>query len=127
MNQPPYNRILEQSEGPLLCIEVKEPVRLDAYKNSYLPHIEKNLAEFDHLDMLFYYPDRENFLGWEEEAADLNLQKFTEFGRKVHKIALVDAPEKVVLRWNLMQPLFGGEVKTFEKDQFDQALAWVKD
>ena len=120
------NRIMEQSEGPLLCVEAADAVTLDYYKNFYLPPLERIFAEFGHASILFYYPDRESFPGWSEEAADLNIEKLTEFGRKIRKVALIDPPEKVASRWKLLLPLISGELKIFGHGQLDDALAWVE-
>lgn len=120
------NRIMKQTEGPLLCVEAADAVTLDYYQNHYLPPLEKIFAEFGHASILFYYPDRESFPGWSEEAADLNIQKLTEFGRKISKVALIDPPEKVASRWTLLQPLISGEIRIFGHGQLDDAMTWIK-
>lgn len=127
MTETNNNRVMEQSEGSLLCVEAADAVTLDYYQNFYLPPLEKIFAKFGHASILFYYPDRDSFPGWSEEAADLNIQKLTEFGRKIQKVALVDPPEKVASRWNLLSPLISGDIKIFGKGQLDQALAWIKE
>lgn len=125
MNQP-ENRVMEESEGPVLCLEVTTKVTLDAYQNMYIPALSDIFERFGEVRVLYYYPNPENFPGWEEEAAVEDFKNFTEYGHHVKKIALVNAPDKVAQRWDLLSPLLGGPVHEFGKDEFDKALQWIK-
>ena len=121
-----YNRIMEESEGPVLCIEISQPVTLEAYNSMYIPALTKIFLEYGEVRVLYSYTDPENFPGWEPAAAEQDFENLTRHSQHAKKIALVDAPAKVVQRWRVMEPLLGGPVREFKKEQFDEALAWIK-
>ena len=120
------NKIMPESEGPVLCLEVTQPVLLEAYNNMYIPALTSIYEQYGEVRILYYYPSPENFPGWEETAAAQDLKNFTEHGHNVKKVALVNAPNKVAQRWDLMSPLLGGEVREFSVEEFDTALKWIK-
>ena len=117
---------MPQSEGNVLCIEAKDIVTLDYYTNIFLKNLCKIFEDYGDARLLFYYPDPDNFPGWESAAAELDLSKFAEYSGRITKVALIDPPEKVSQRWDFRLPLLGGEFREFEKGELDQALDWIK-
>lgn len=122
----PYNKYLDNSEGPVLCIEVRHPVSYEQYTTMYIPSLTERYKKYGEVRVLYYYPEPDKFPGWEPEAAEEDLKNFTTHGKAVTKIALINAPYKVAQRWDLMSPLLGGPVREFEDGEFDEALAWIK-
>ncbi len=120
------NRLMEESEGPVLCIEVNSGVSSKLYNDMYLPAWKKAVEKYGEIRILFYYPTPDQFPGWEEKTAKQDLAHYTEHGRELKKVALVNAPSKVTQRWDLLTPLLGGNVREFEKTDFQEALKWIK-
>lgn len=120
------NRIMEESEGSLLCFEVIHPVMLDSYNSIYADVVTKLYEEYGEVRLLFFYPDPDNFPGWDPQAAAEDLQNHTKRGHIIKKVALINAPAKVAQRWQLIQPLLGGPAREFGEGKFDEALEWVK-
>ncbi len=120
------SRILPESEGPVLALEINEPVTFEIYNNFYLPALRDLFTRYNEVRVLYFYPAPDTFPGWEMEAADLDLKMKTEYGHFAKKVALVNAPPSAVQRWTLVKPLIGGEVKIYKKEELQDALAWVK-
>ena len=121
-----FNRIMEESDGPVLCLEVTKPVTVDGYTKMYWPELESRFNQYGYAKILFHYTDPASFPGWESGAAELDMNRFAEYGRNIKKVALIDAPAKVVQRWELMRQMLGGEIRIFKTDEFDIALDWIK-
>lgn len=124
MTEAKYNRILPESEGNILCLEIGERVTLKNYQEIFEPAMKEILAH--HTDARAVISYTRPFLGWDIDAAEHDIQTMTAVGRNVKKVALVHPPESVISRWQILTPLLGGEVKVFEDGQFKDALDWVK-
>ena len=124
MTEARYNRILPESEGNVLCLEIGERVTLENYRSIFEPAMKDILAR--HADAGAVISYTRPFLGWDIDAAEHDIQTMTAMGRNVKKVALVHPPESVINRWHILKPLLGGEVKIFEEGQFADALAWVR-
>ncbi len=126
MTEVSKNRVLPESEGNVLCVEVAGKVTLAGYDKNYVPELERICRDYGELRLLCSYVDPDNFPGWEEKAAEKDLEKFTKHGHKVKKVALVNAPAKAALKWETIGAMGGGEVRKFKEGEFQEALAWVK-
>lgn len=117
------NRLMEESEGCLLCYTVNQPVDSEGYKNRFLPLAQKIIAEYGELRFFVVY---EEYKGWEEEAARMDVNTAMELGKYYGRMALINPPQSVVFQRKLKDSLYGGEYRIYTMDQFDEALAWVK-
>ena len=118
------NRILPESEGNILCIEIRDKISTDFYHNTLEPAIGKILIENEYIKLLIVHMAPSP--GWEEEAAEKDLRNLAELGHRVQKIALINPPEKTIIKWTTLQPLLSGPVKIFERENMEDALVWIK-
>lgn len=124
MTEAKYNRILPESEGNILCLEIGERVTLRNYQEIFEPAMKNILAHHPEARAVISYT--RPFLGWDIDAAEHDIHTMANVGRNVKKVALIHPPESVINRWQILTPLLGGEVRIFEEGQFDEALAWVR-
>lgn len=68
-----------------------------------------------------------HFKGWEPEAADSSWRSIIKFGKHARKLAYVNPTDKKILQMKLSKALFKGEVRFFNQDDLDQALAWISE
>lgn len=115
---------MPESESNVFCLEIADRVTLSIYENVLEPAVRKIIAEYGDIKILLYYSGP--FPGWDIDAAARDLQAMTELGRSVKKVALVNPPEQVLLRWQTLKPLVGGEIKFFTIKECKKALDWVK-
>ena len=120
------NKIMPETAGPVLCLEVRHKVREEFHSSTYIPLLEKMYKEHGEIRILYYYPEPESFPGWEEKAALNDFDYFTANGKRFAKIAIVNAPKNVAQRWDFMSPLLGGELREFDKSELNDAQNWIK-
>ncbi len=121
------NKIMPESEGNLLCIEVRGLVTYEYYIEIYLKSLKQILQDFGKARLLFFYPDPENFIGWEKKAADIDFSTFNEYAKKIEKTAIINPPKSVSQRWDFRMPILGGEFHEFEKaEDLPAAIEWIK-
>jgi hypothetical protein len=120
------NRLMDESGGSLLCIEVHREVEYDYYTGKYLPEWDRIFGEYGELRLLFYYPEPELFIGWDERAAEMDFERHLQRGREVRRVALINPPDQVRARWHILKALIGGELRVFDPEEREAALAWVK-
>lgn len=115
---------MPESEGNVFCLEIADRVTLSTYETVIEPAVRKIITEYGDLKLLLFYSGP--FPGWDMDAAARDLQAMTELGRFVKKIALVNPPEQVLIRWQTLKPLVGGQIKFFTVEECKEALNWVK-
>ncbi len=121
------NKIMPESENNVLCIEVQGLVTYEYYTEMYLANLKKILEKFEKARLLFFYPDPDNFIGWENKAADVDFSTFNQYAKNIEKTAIVNPPAKVSQRWDFRMPVLGGEFREFDKaEDLPDALKWVK-
>lgn len=119
-----FNKITNESSGCLLCIIVDKPISLEGYTQNFLPRAQQIIEEYGELRLLVDY---EFYQGWEEEAARLDMANVIEGGKFLTRIALINPPDRVVFQVKLKEPLLGGEIRIFNRDQLAEAMVWVKE
>lgn len=118
-----FNRLLPESSGATLCYEISKPITVEGYQSNFLEPAKKIIAEYGELRLVLYYID---YKGWEADAARQDLSMNLEMGKYLKKMALVNAPEKEIMARVLRQPLSSGELRFFDKDKLQDAIAWAK-
>ena len=125
-NSSALNRIdvLPQSNHDTVCVTLCGVIGPEDYKNS-LYNTLKTLAESgQYFNLLINYDI--SFKGWDRQAAEMSFRSIIDYGRKARKLAYVNAPDSKMLQIKMTQPLLGGEVRFFETEELDAAIAWVK-
>lgn len=116
------NRLMPESEGPVLCYEITKPISLEGYE-LFLKLVRDILERYGEVRVLMYYSD---YQGWEKGAAEMDFASHIEFGPKLVKLAIVNAPEKEIMARIIRKPLTGAELRFFSEEGLQEALAWIK-
>ena len=119
-----YNRIMPQSEGNVVCLEIADRVTLKTYETVFEPPVHKMIEETGAANILLYYSGP--FPGWDIDAAAHDLESMTKLGRFIKKVALVNPSEQIMVRWQTLKPLISGQIKFFSSEELNTALAWIK-
>ena len=117
------NYLMPESEGPLLCYAVVGAVTEGSYID-FLKQVKDRIATYGEFRLLLDY---QNFLGWEKEAAEMDVTFYIEQGKYMTKFCLVGPPDKEILSKSIASAMIAGELKVFSRDHFAQALAWAKE
>lgn len=67
-----------------------------------------------------------DFQGWEPGAADLSFRAIASLGHTVRRAAYVNAPDSRMLMMKMMQPILNADIRFFETEQQQEAIAWAK-
>lgn len=118
-----YNEIMPESDDRVLCIRITKPITEDGYKNNFLPRIDAMVSKHGGVRLLAWY---DQYKGWEENAAKENMISTILYAGKVRKIALINPPESRLIDAKIKMPVVGGEIKIFNDNEFETALAWVR-
>lgn len=121
--------ILPESEGNVLATKAVGKLTDDDYKDTFLPKIEEIIAAHESVRILFYMDA--DFEGWDAGViwadAKFGLQHMgTALRGGFQKIAVVGGKSWVGKTAELSGYLMRGEVKAYEQNELDQAMAWVK-
>lgn len=117
-----HDEIMNETEGPYLCYWATRTVTDELYSD-YIERVKKSIKDYGEFYLLVAYKD---FPGWTEPAAEKDLSFYTEYGKYMKKLALVNAPEKEIMAKLLRKNIIGGEMKLFSGDRLKDALAWLK-
>ncbi|HTK85896.1 MAG TPA: STAS/SEC14 domain-containing protein [Patescibacteria group bacterium] len=120
----PSVTVLPETDENTLCVEMKGLIRRQDYEKNFRNRILAITSKKRRFNVLIFYAP--SFKGWEPEAADLSLKSIMELGKKINRQACINTPNMVVFRNKLSSALFGGQTRYFDKDNYDEALAWVK-
>ncbi len=118
-----FNRLMPESEGPVLCYEISKPISAQGYEENFLVHVRKIIETYGELRMLNHFT---SYQGWEEQAAQMDLFAHVDLGKYVTKLALVNAPEKEIMARLIRKSLIKGQLRFFGNHQLAEAIAWVK-
>lgn len=116
--------VLPESDETTLCVEMKGLIRRQDYEKNFRNRILDITSKKRRFNVLIFYAP--SFKGWEPEAADLSLKSIMELGKKINRQACINTPNMVVFRNKLSSALFGGETRYFDKNNYNEAMVWVK-
>jgi hypothetical protein len=123
-DKTPTVKVMPESKGRTLCVEMHGSINREDYERNFRNRIIEITKKEPYFNLLFHYtPD---YKGWEPDAADLSFKSIVEMGRKIHRQAYVNPPEKIFFRNALSKPLFSGETRYFPEGQLQEALEWVQ-
>ena len=113
---------LSWSTPQVVAVELRGTIsKADHVKHIRNP-IAKSVEEAGWFNLLMIYND---FVGWEPEAADSSFNTIIDYGRKAHKLAYINPPDKKRLQMKLTKALFSGEVRYYEADEVEEARQWI--
>lgn len=125
MNTLKFNTIMPETDDRTLCILIEKPISAEGYEHNFLPRFKGMLDRNGEARLLVYYKD---FKGWEEEAAEKDMEITSAYGKKIRRFALVNPPRSEIFQKKVKAPLFDPEaLRLFEESELDKALNWVKE
>lgn len=124
METDKFNTIMPETDDRALCIMVDKPISGEGYTVNFLPRFLDIVNRHGEVRLLVYY---KAFQGWEEKAAESDMDLTSRYGKKIRRMALVNPPHSEALQKKLKAPLFDPQaIRLFEEKDLDKALAWVK-
>lgn len=119
-------KILPDSHDDLVIFEYDGYITEKDYKTVLWSLLSETIKKHGALRLVCRFT--ENYDGWEEGAAQANMQNIMEHVGFVKKIAYVNPPSSKVFQTKLLgSKLFNGEIKYYNLDQFDQAEKWANE
>ncbi|MDJ0848254.1 MAG: STAS/SEC14 domain-containing protein [Myxococcota bacterium] len=117
-------KLLPESEGNLIAIQVSGRLTGDDYDREWAPRLREAIEQHGQVRVLVYLD--ETFEGWEASA----IWEETKFGLQnmagIEKAAIVGGPDWVGKLAELFGNVIPGEYKSFETGDLEEAFAWVK-
>lgn len=116
--------ILPQSDEYTLCLLLRGVItRADHQANLAAPMRERIEKNGYYNLVLIYDPD---FEGYTPDGADSSFQSIKEMGLKARRIAYVNPTARKLFQTKITRNMLGGDVRNFEKDDVEKAIAWAK-
>ncbi|MDB5492498.1 MAG: hypothetical protein JWO78_2347 [Micavibrio sp.] len=116
---------LPESDEHTLCIEMKGVITLEDFRVYFERPLREIIGRQGIYSIFAVYSD--NDMKWNEDAADFSFRFYTEIGHYRRKVAFVNAPDSRLLLAKMLQPVIdNGEIRFFDMEQREEALAWVK-
>jgi hypothetical protein len=116
--------VLPESQGNLLGVRVRGKITAQDYEEVLIPRLEDLLQEYRQVRFLCLID--EDFQGMELGAmwddAKFGLQHRKEFD----KMAVVAPARWMAVLVKLFSPIMSGELRTFPREQLQDAWDWVK-
>lgn len=122
MNDSHLDEIMPDTGGCVLCYKATKPVSLELY-NDYIQRAKKCIEAHGEFRLLIYYKD---FPGWDSGAASQDVSFYSEYGKFMKKLCLVNPPDKEITAKVLRKNIIGGEMRIFPEARLQEALDWVK-
>lgn len=123
MTNPKFNPIMDESDDRAVCISVEKPISHEGYTENFLPRLDDMIQKHGEARVLVHFKE---YKGWEENAAMEDMVAFLNYGQRVRKIALVNAPETKKRHLQLAKTLIAGDVEFFDTEHLPNAIDWVK-
>ncbi len=117
-------QILPESSGNVLAIKGIDKLTADDYEKVFIPALTKLIEAEQKINVLFSFD--ENFHGWELGAAWDDIKFGMAHSKDFAKVALVGSPKWVAWITKLSMHLFNCQARTFDNDDFAEALAWLR-
>jgi hypothetical protein len=116
--------ILPESQGNILGVRLTDKVTGDDYEKTFIPALEKVLAEHPKMRCVYYMD--EAFKGWDLGAMWDDATFGFKHRKDFEKIAVIGGPKWAEWGTKLAAHMVSGEVKTFPVDQLQAAWDWIK-
>lgn len=110
---------MPETDETCICVQIEKVISAEGYGQNFLPRLKDMIERTGEIRLLLYY---KNFVGWEGDAAKLDMAAMIDFHGKLKKLAMVNAPHSETLR---ILPS-NGEVRFFDESELARAVLWVK-
>jgi hypothetical protein len=113
-----------ESRGNVICFELDGFVSQEDHRKFLIDPLRTLIKEHGTYRVIMVY--KPGFEGWQPGAAEDNLEIVLECAPVCERAAYVNPPKKKILQMKLSKPMIKFEIRYFETDQFDEALAWIR-
>lgn len=122
----PSITILPQSEGKMVAFQYSGYITKKEYLATLPAAMDATIEKYGRMNVLCSFA--EDYEGWEEEAAQVNMKDVLNRAAFVDKIAYVNPPSSKVFQTKLLgSKIFNGEIKYFNAGDMDKALSWLSE
>lgn len=116
--------ILPETDDKTLCLAMKGAVtRADHYERLVQP-MRDMIEKYGYYNLVLVY--RDDFTGYEPDAAEQSFQTISQLGNYARRIAFVNPTQRKILQTTLLRAQLGQEVMNFNSDELADAIAWAK-
>lgn len=116
------DEIMAETGGPVLCYRATRAVSDELYSD-YIHRVQEAVKAYGEFRLLIHYQD---FPGWDAVAAEKDVGFYSQYGRYMKKLALVNPPDKEVMAKLLRKDIIGGAIRIFSGDRLGEAIDWVR-
>ncbi|HEV7349721.1 STAS/SEC14 domain-containing protein [Telluribacter sp.] len=116
-------RYLDVDKDDLVAVVVSGTLEKDDYEQ-LIPLMEVKISHYGKINL---YWEMEEFEGWNVAAAWQDLKLDVSHANDFRRVAMVGAKKWEDWLTQLMKPFSSAEIKYFDPDERELAMAWVKD
>jgi hypothetical protein len=115
---------LSETSSTMLCLRLTGEITAQDFNDYFDAPLKEMVARNGYYNLYIYYdPD---FSGWSPEAADLSFKCISTYSPKARRLAYVNAPDSRMLMMKMLEPIMNAEIRYYDEEQKEEALAWVK-
>lgn len=116
--------ILPESDDRTLCVNVTGVISAAIFLDFFIKPIRTIIERHGEFNLCAIYTD---YQGWDSDAAEASFKYYAEVGTQGRKLAYVNAPDSRFLLLKMLEPLLpNAEIRFFEPEERDEAIAWAK-
>lgn len=116
--------ILPESDARTICVLFNGPVSRDDHEKYLTGEVARRADKNGFFNLVIVYNDDHHFR--DSEAAEVNIRGLMSYASRCTRAAYVNPTPRKVLQIKLLLPLFAGEVRFFNTEERDLAIAWAK-
>lgn len=116
--------IMRETKGNTLVVKATEMLTRYDYEEVFIPQLKQLIDQFGKIRAVLYLDD--NFIGWELGAAWDDAVFGIQHRHDFDKIALVSDKKWVEWATKVGSFFIDGQIAAYTKEEFQEAVAWVK-
>lgn len=116
--------ILPESDERTICVQFDGPVNREDHEKYLTGEVAKRADKLGSFNLVIIYNDDHLFQDY--QAAEANIRGLMSFAARCTRAAYVNPTQRKMLQIKLLEPLFAGEVRFFNAEERDEAIAWAK-
>lgn len=116
--------IQPESDAHTICVQFSGRVTREDHEKYLTDEAARRADKHGFFNLVIIYKDDHQFL--DSQAAENNMQRVMSFAPRCTRAAYVNPTPRKILQIKLLMPLFAGEVRFFNAEERDIAIAWAK-
>ena len=115
---------LPQTEGETFCVRYTGIINARDYRDVCVNIGDGIIEKYGRLRMLIEYHD---FIGWEDDAAALNLKTIMRQAPFATRLAYINPTTRSMMKSRLiLPPQILGAMRVYNAGELDEAVRWIK-